>query len=174
MLSLNRLSTNYCHYLKIVKKLTTTNTCRRSLSQRMSCWQINSYSNDLNDSVLTLNKECLKPVINKPNEMLIRVLSSSINPIDLWMSRGYGSSALALLQITDHFGIDCITYDRLPLILGRDFCGVVVKCGQAVNKFKVGDNVWGALPPFAKNGSHSEFIVANESHVINDKYLYFY
>lgn len=161
MSGMSRLSTKYSQNLKVLKQLMSTKS-----KKGMTCWQLNSYSNDLNESILTLNTECVKPVINKPNELLIRVLSSSVNPIDTAMCSGYGSSLLSLLQMTSHFGIDSISYDRLPLILGRDFCGVVVGCGQAVHRFKVGDNVWGALPPFAKNGSHSQLIVANECHVL--------
>jgi len=167
MYSMSRLSNNYRQYIKILKRFVTTQTKTIDSSQTISCWQLNSYSNDFNQSVLTLNNEYIKPVINKPKDMLIRVLSSSVNPIDIAMCSGYGSSLLSLIQLTNDFGIDSITYDRLPLVLGRDFCGVVVSCGHGVDKFKVGDNVWGALPPFTKNGSHSEFIVANECHVIH-------
>ena len=131
----------------------------------MSCWQLNSYSKTFSETTLTLNTECPKPVIQKPNEMLIQVISSSVNPIDLAMSSGYGHSLISAAQMANDCGINVITYDRLPLVLGRDFCGQVVVCGHAVTQYRVGDTVWGALPPFARNGSHSEFIVANESHV---------
>ena len=131
----------------------------------MSCWQMCSYSKTFNETTLTLNTECPKPVIQRPNEMLIEVLSSSVNPIDLAMSSGYGHSLLSLVKMTNDCGIDAITYDRLPLVLGRDFCGQVIACGQSITQYRVGDTVWGALPPFSRHGSHSQFIVADESHV---------
>ena len=131
----------------------------------MCCWQLSSYADTITESTVTLNTECPKPVIQKPTEMLIQVLSSSINPIDIAMCLGYGKSLLPVLQISKDCGIDAITYDRLPLVLGRDFCGQVLDCGQRVSDYKIGDIVWGALPPFTRNGSHSELIVADQSYV---------
>ena len=131
----------------------------------MNCWQLNSYSKTFNESTLTLNENCPKPVIQKPNELMIEVLSSSVNPIDLAMSSGYGHSMLSLAKMANDCGIRSITYDRLPLVLGRDFCGQVIACGQSVSRYRIGDIVWGALPPFARSGSHSEMIIADETHV---------
>ncbi|XP_054163500.1 reticulon-4-interacting protein 1 homolog, mitochondrial-like [Oppia nitens] len=148
--------------LRYVVSDTATNSVTESA---MNCWQLNAYSKTLNDTTLSLNINCHKPIIQKPTEMLVRVMSSSVNPIDLAMSSGYGRSLLDVLQMTTDYGVDAITYDRLPLILGRDFCGQVVECGHQVVQYKVGDMVWGALPPFWRSGTLSQFIVADQSHL---------
>lgn len=138
---------------------------RPSAETSMTCWQLNSYADTITESTVTLNAECPIPAIQKPSELLVKVLSSSVNPIDIAMCLGYGKALLPVLQMANDCGIDAITYDRLPLVLGRDFCGQVLDCGQRVTDYKVGDIVWGALPPFSRSGAHSELIVADQSHV---------
>lgn len=166
MLSKARLTTNFGqNWIKFVTNRTVVTATDVFTEPSMSCWQLKAYSKSFSETTLTLNTKYPKPVIQKPNQMLIRVLSSSVNPIDLAMSSGYGHSLLTVTQIANDCGIDAITYDRLPLVLGRDFCGEVVSCGQAVGQYKSGDIVWGALPPYARSGSHSEFIVADENDV---------
>ncbi len=60
----------------------------------------------------------------RPDEVLVRVLSTSINPIDLKMRSGAAK---------DRFPI------TFPAILGRDVAGEVVKVGGNVSTFKAGD-----------------------------------
>ena len=50
---------------------------------------------------------------------------------------------------------------RLPLILGNDVAGVVVKLGRQVRRFKIGDEVY-ARPPQDRIGSFAELIAINE------------
>lgn len=50
---------------------------------------------------------------------------------------------------------------RLPLILGNDVAGVVVKVGAAVRRFKPGDEVY-ARPDKDRIGAFAEFIAMNE------------
>ncbi len=102
----------------------------------MSCRQLKSYSKTFTDSTLTLNTECPKPVIEKPNQLLIEVMFSSVNPIDLAMSSGHGHSLLSAAQLINDSVIDSITYDRLPLVLGRDFCGQVLSWGQSFTQYR--------------------------------------
>src|SRR5437667_1407814 len=51
---------------------------------------------------------------------------------------------------------------RLPLILGNDVAGVVVKVGPEVRNFKPGDEVY-ARPDKDRIGTFAEFIAMNEA-----------
>ncbi|CAG2109746.1 unnamed protein product [Medioppia subpectinata] len=134
-------------------------------SSSMSCWQLNAYAKSFStDTTLTLNADRQRPVIHRASEVMVRVLASSVNPLDVWMSTGYGRSILDAIQLANDLGIAAITHDRLPLILGRDFCGQIVRCGHGV-RYRPGDVVWGALPPHWRTGAHSQYIVADESHL---------
>ena len=53
---------------------------------------------------------------------------------------------------------------RLPLILGNDVAGVVVRVGSRVRRFKPGDQVY-ARPPQDRIGSFAELISMNEDAV---------
>ncbi|WWL67672.1 NADP-dependent oxidoreductase [Burkholderia pseudomallei] len=53
---------------------------------------------------------------------------------------------------------------RMPLVLGHDVVGVVIKVGARVRQFKVGDEVY-ARPPDHRVGTFSEFIAVNENFV---------
>jgi NADPH:quinone reductase-like Zn-dependent oxidoreductase len=53
---------------------------------------------------------------------------------------------------------------RLPLILGNDVAGVVVKTGSRVTRFKPGDEVY-ARPNQKRIGTFAKFIAMNESDV---------
>src|SRR5215207_6344003 len=53
---------------------------------------------------------------------------------------------------------------RLPLILGNDVAGVVVRVGSRVRRFKVGDEVY-ARPDKDRIGAFAEFISMNEHDV---------
>src|SRR5713226_6182579 len=53
---------------------------------------------------------------------------------------------------------------RLPVILGNDVAGVVVRVGSRVRRFKLGDQVY-ARPPQDRIGSFAELISMNEDAV---------
>src|SRR5205085_5691703 len=53
---------------------------------------------------------------------------------------------------------------RLPLILGNDVAGVVVRVGSTVRRFKPGDEVY-ARPHQSRIGTFAEFIAMNEADV---------
>jgi NADPH:quinone reductase-like Zn-dependent oxidoreductase len=63
-----------------------------------------------------------------PGELLVHVVSSSLNPLD------YKLAELNFLGRTP------------PIVLGFDFAGVVLARGDAVNAFDVGDAVFGMVP----------------------------
>jgi len=65
------------------------------------------------------------PLIESPNEVLIRIEAIGLNPID-WKSVDFG------------FAIP-----TLPAVNGRDLAGVIVDVGPAVKRLKKGDKVFG-------------------------------
>lgn len=55
--------------------------------------------------------------------------------------------------------------DEFPLILGREFCGVVKERGQNVrDDIQIGDKVWGLATPHHP-GSHAEYVVVDQNTV---------
>ena len=51
---------------------------------------------------------------------------------------------------------------ELPIILGRDFSGVIVAKGSAVTEYSVGDEVYGVVKP-EYNGCHAEYALTYDS-----------
>lgn len=51
--------------------------------------------------------------------------------------------------------------EEFPLILGREFTGVVKAKGRFVRNLKIGDRVWGVVPPH-QSGSLAEYVVVNQ------------
>lgn len=92
--------------------------------------------------------ETAQPVVEE-NDVLVQIHSASVNPIDYRIK--YGDFKLILPH-------------KIPLILGHDLAGVVVKVGSAVHSFKVGDEVY-ALPSSDKIGTFAEYITLDERHV---------
>jgi NADPH:quinone reductase-like Zn-dependent oxidoreductase len=81
----------------------------------------------------------------KDNEILVRVIASGVNPADPLILNG---------KYAKEFGT------HLPLILGYDMAGVVVKTGAKVTKVKVGDPVYAYL---LWGGGWAEYCISNES-----------
>ena len=65
-----------------------------------------------------------------PNEVLVRVRASSVNPVDNAIAAGM------LKEMVEH---------EFPITLGRDYAGVVEQVGAEVTGFSVGDDVFGFL-----------------------------
>ena len=85
----------------------------------------------------------------KENEVLIRVMAASVNPVDAMIRQGYLAKIIG---------------DKFPLIPGMDVAGVVEKAGAKMSKFKAGDPVY-AFFTLASEGGYGEFVVANENEV---------
>jgi NADPH:quinone reductase-like Zn-dependent oxidoreductase len=82
-----------------------------------------------------------------PNEVLVRVQASSVNPVD-------NSIASGLLK---RAGVEY----EFPVILGRDYAGVVEQFGPEVTGYAVGDEVFGFIRqanPTVRDGSWAELI----------------
>ncbi len=81
------------------------------------------------------------------NDVLVRVVAASVNPVDWKVREGY------LKQM--------ISYP-LPMILGWDVSGVVESVGAAVSRFKVGDAVY-SRPDIKRDGTYAEYVAINEA-----------
>ncbi len=80
----------------------------------------------------------------KDNEILVRVIASGVNPADPLILNG---------KYAKEFGT------HLPLILGYEMAGVVVKTGANVTKLKAGDPVYAYL---LWGGGWAEYCISNE------------
>src|SRR5215204_4993215 len=86
-----------------------------------------------------------------PNEVLVHVRASSVNPVDNAIASGMLKDTVA---------------HEFPVVLGRDFAGVVEQAGSDVSGLSVGDEVFGFVPgmgPTVHNGSWAELIAVPES-----------
>ena len=83
------------------------------------------------------------------DDVLVRIVASSINPVDWKVRRGY------LASMIDY---------PMPLILGWDFSGVIERVGKAVTQFEPGDEVF-ARPDITRNGTYAEYIAVNASEI---------
>jgi NADPH:quinone reductase-like Zn-dependent oxidoreductase len=83
------------------------------------------------------------------DDVLIRVVASSVNPVD-WKIREGGMKEM--LPFT------------MPFIPGWDVSGVVHAVGNNAHHFKVGDAVY-SRPDIAREGTYAEFVAVRESEV---------
>ncbi|CAM4110618.1 NADP-dependent oxidoreductase [Bacillus paramycoides] len=88
------------------------------------------------------------PEINE-YEVLAEIHAASINPIDFKIRDG---KVKMLLKY------------KMPLTLGNDFSGVIVKVGAKVIRFKVGDEIY-ARPRKDKIGTFAEYIAIHEDDI---------
>jgi NADPH:quinone reductase len=85
-----------------------------------------------------------------PDELVIRVHGSSVNPVDNAIAAGM------LNGMVDH---------DFPVVLGRDYAGVVERAGADVTAYAVGEAVYGFLRhanPTVHDGSWAEMITVAE------------
>jgi NADPH:quinone reductase len=84
------------------------------------------------------------------NEVLVRVRASSVNPVDAAIAGGL------LEGMVEH---------DFPVVLGRDYAGVVEQVGSSVTRYAAGDDVFGFVlhaNPTVHEGSWAELIVVPE------------
>lgn len=85
-------------------------------------------------------------------EVLVRVQASSINGFDLGVLGGF-------LQGVYEY--------EFPVVLGKDFAGVVAGVGEGVTRVNEGDQVFGVvIRPTLGQGAFSEYAVVSEQHGI--------
>jgi NADPH:quinone reductase-like Zn-dependent oxidoreductase len=92
--------------------------------------------------------EVLEPVevdrpVPGPDEVLVRVRATSVNPLD-WKVRSGESRLLG----------------DPPFILGVDLSGVVERVGSAVRRFRPGDEVFGMPDLLNKPSTYAEYVAA--------------
>ena len=84
-----------------------------------------------------------------PEDVLIRVIGSSVNPVDCMVREGKMQGML--------------TYP-MPVIPGWDVSGIVHAIGTKAGRFKVGDEVY-SRPDITRNGTYAEFVAVHEAYV---------
>ncbi len=85
----------------------------------------------------------------RENDVLVQIYAAGVNLLDSKIRDGEFKRILPY---------------RLPLILGNDVAGVVVRVGSRVRRFKPGDEVY-ARPDKDRIGAFAEFIAMNEDAV---------
>jgi NADPH:quinone reductase-like Zn-dependent oxidoreductase len=92
--------------------------------------------------------EEIEPPVPAPDEILIKLYASGVNPVD-WVVREGGNDVLR-------------SYLKLPMTLGWDAAGIIEQVGTNVTDFKKGDEVYG-VPNFPGDGSYAEYVAAKAS-----------
>jgi NADPH2:quinone reductase len=105
----------------------------------MKALVLNSYSEPL-------QLETVPNPVTGPGEVLVKVKSSGLNPLDLKIMVGQAAHAQT----------------RLPAIIGIDVSGVVESVGEGVTNFKKGDEVYGMIGGVGNNpGSLAEYVAVD-------------
>lgn len=81
------------------------------------------------------------------DQLLIHICAASVNPVDYKIKSG---AAKLILRY------------KMPLTLGHDFSGIVAKVGANVQKYKVGDAVFGRAPV---TGSFCDYLPVTENDI---------
>jgi NADPH:quinone reductase-like Zn-dependent oxidoreductase len=92
-----------------------------------------------------LRYEDVPPPEPEPDEVLVKVAATSVNPIDWKIRSGAAKSIMPV---------------KFPAILGRDVAGTVVKAGVNVRNPEPGQKVMGLV-----NGSYAEYLTARADHL---------
>jgi len=82
-------------------------------------------------------------------DVLVQIYAASVNPLDLKIKSGELKPLLPY---------------KLPLVLGNDLAGVVIKAGANVHRYKPGDEVY-AKPDKDRIGAFAELIAVSENDV---------
>lgn len=95
--------------------------------------------------------ETEKPEIKK-GEVLVRVVSISINPVDV-KARAYDGV------------LNWIFDTKRPVVLGWDISGEVVEVAEDVTEFKIGNQVFGMVNFFGSGNAYAEYVASPKSHL---------
>jgi NADPH:quinone reductase-like Zn-dependent oxidoreductase len=115
-----------------------------------------AFTLDSFDAQPALREDIAEPHVGD-NELLVRVHASSVNPVDMFIAAG------GLKEMAEH---------EFPVILGRDFAGVVEQVGSGVRRYRTGDEVFGFVlhaDPAVHDGSWAELITVPESNEVAPK-----
>ncbi len=100
-------------------------------------------------------KDVPKPIF-KPNEILIKVIATSVTAGDVRL-RASNFPPLFWLPARLIFGL----FRPKKQILGHEFSGIIVDAGLKVSKFEIGDAVFGTTS-MLKTGAYAEFMAVPE------------
>lgn len=89
------------------------------------------------------------PTKHQAGQVLIRVHTASINPVDFKLTEGFP-----------------FALQKPPFTLGVDGSGVIEQVGTAVKELKVGDEVF-FYTPFSETGSWSDYLLTEADYVGN-------
>ena len=92
-----------------------------------------------------------KPTI-KSNEVLVKTISLSINPVDYKVRSNSGA-------------LTWILGEERPAIIGWDLSGTIVEVGEDVTDFKVGDAVFGMANFPGRGNAYAEFVAVPSAHL---------
>ena len=92
-----------------------------------------------------LRYEDVPPPEPEPDEVLVKVAATSVNPIDWKIRSGAAKSIMPV---------------KFPAILARDVAGTIVKAGVNVRNPEPGQKVMGLV-----NGSYAEYLTARADHL---------
>lgn len=82
-------------------------------------------------------------------DVLVKIVAASINPIDLKTKEG------KVKMLLDY---------QLPLILGSDFAGIIQEAGKEVEEFRVGDEVYGRVQKH-RIGTFAEYLAVDQKDI---------
>ena len=92
-----------------------------------------------------------KPTI-KSNEVLVKTISLSVNPVDYKARSNNGA-------------LSWVYGEERPAILGWDLSGTIVEAGENVTNFKIGDAVFGMANFPGKGNAYAEFVAVPSAHL---------
>lgn len=110
----------------------------------MKAVQINQYG----DNSVLENVEIAIPTI-LPNQVLVKLKASSVNPVDYKIRSGFFAS-----QMTKSF----------PFTLGWEGAGSIAEVGNEIGRFAIGDDVI-IMPNFMQGGTYAEYVTVNEDEI---------
>ena len=110
----------------------------------MKAVRIHDYGN-----VNVLRYEEAPDPILRADDLLIRVIGTSVNPVDWKIREGHLKEIISF---------------RMVIIPGWDVSGIVSAVGEKMGKFKVGDSVF-SRPAIERDGTYAEFVAVHEDEV---------
>ncbi|WP_066380192.1 MULTISPECIES: NAD(P)-dependent alcohol dehydrogenase [unclassified Anabaena] len=82
----------------------------------------------------------------KPDQLLVKIHASSVNPIDWKIRKGM---------------LSMMTGSKFPKILGFDLAGEVIEVGSQVTRFQAGDSIYGSTS--FPGGAYAELVAVPEN-----------
>lgn len=84
-----------------------------------------------------------------PNDVLVKIIAASVNPIDLKTKDG---------------GLKMLLPYQLPLIMGSDFAGIITKVGSQVTNYQTGDHIFGRVQK-KRIGTFAEYLAVDQGDI---------